>query len=221
MYIGIDLGTSSIKSILIADDSRLVATASAPLQVSRPAPGFSEQDPESWWLGTLDSFDNLAKQAPREMAAVRGIGLSGQQHGATLLNSAGNVLRPCILWNDVRSAQECRELEQRLPDIGRITGNPTMPGFTAPKLVWVKKHEPDVFKRVAKVLLPKAYLRYRLSGEFFEDMSDASGTAWLDVGKRAWSDAALAATDLSRDHMPALVEGTAQAGRLSADLAQR
>ena len=221
MYIGIDLGTSSIKSILIADDGRLVATASAPLQVSRPAPGFAEQDPESWWLGTLDSFDNLAKQAPREMAAVRGIGLSGQMHGATLLNSAGNVLRPCILWNDVRSAQECRELEQRLPDIGRITGNPTMPGFTAPKLAWVKKHEPEVFKRVSKVLLPKAYLRYRLSGEFIEEMSDASGTAWLDVGKRAWSDAALAATDLSRDHMPALVEGTAPAGRLSADLAQR
>jgi xylulokinase len=221
MFIGIDLGTSSIKSILVGEDGRLIANASAPLQVSRPAPGFSEQDPESWWAATAASLDRLAGEAPREMAAVRGVGLSGQQHGATLIDGDGQVLRPCILWNDVRSAQECRELEQRLPELGRITGNPILPGFTAPKLVWVRKHEPAIFARIAKVLLPKAYLRYRLSGEFIEDMSDASGTAWLEVGKRAWSRAALEATDLSLDHMPALVEGTAPAGRLRAELAQR
>jgi xylulokinase len=221
MFIGIDLGTSSIKSILIDGDGRLVATASESLQVSRPAPGHSEQDPESWYQATLAALDSLARQAPREMAGVRGIGLSGQMHGATLLDNAGEVLRPCILWNDVRSADECRELEAKLPDLGRITGNPAMPGFTAPKLMWVKKHEPQVFARLAKVLLPKAYLRYRLSGALFEDMSDAAGTLWLNVGKRAWSDAALAATDLSRDHMPGLVEGTAPAGTLRADLAKR
>lgn len=221
MFIGTDLGTSSIKSILVGEDGRLIASASAPLQVSRPAPGFSEQDPESWWTATIASLDRLAGEAPREMAAVRGIGLSGQQHGATLIDNGGKVLRPCILWNDVRSARECRELEQRLPELGRITGNPTLPGFTAPKLVWVRKHEPAIFARIAKVLLPKAYLRYRLSGDFIEDMSDASGTAWLEVGKRAWSRAALEATDLSLDHMPALVEGTAPAGRLRAELAQR
>jgi xylulokinase len=221
MFIGIDLGTSAIKSILVDESGRLVATASEPLQVTRPAPGFSEQDPESWWRATIAAFDSLARQAPREMAAVRGIGLSGQMHGATLLDKAGAALRPCILWNDVRSAQECRELEQKLPDLGRITGNPAMPGFTAPKLMWVKKHESEIFARVAKVLLPKAYLRYRLSGAFFEDMSDAAGTLWLDVGKRAWSDAALAATGLSRDHMPALVEGNAPAGTLHTELAKR
>ena len=221
MFIGIDLGTSSIKSILVGEDGRVIASASAPLQVSRPAPGFSEQDPESWWTATVASLDRLAVEAPREMAAVRAIGLSGQQHGATLIDNGGKVLRPCILWNDVRSARECRELEQRLPDLGRITGNPTLPGFTAPKLVWVRKHEPAIFARIAKVLLPKAYLRYRLSGALIEDMSDASGTAWLEVGKRAWSRAALEATDLSLDHMPALVEGTAPAGRLHAELAQR
>jgi xylulokinase len=221
MFIGIDLGTSAIKCILVDEDGRVIATASEPLQVSRPKPGFSEQDPESWWTAAVAGLDKLAKQAPREMATARGIGLSGQQHGATLLNKSGNVLRPCILWNDVRSAKECRELVERLPDLGKITGNPTLPGFTAPKLVWVKKHEPDVFARVAKVLLPKAYLRYRLSGEYIEDMSDASGTAWLEVGKRAWSKAALEATDLTLDHMPALVEGTAPAGRLRAELAQR
>lgn len=221
MFIGIDLGTSAIKSILLDEDGRLIATASEPLRVSRPAPGFSEQDPESWWNATLAGLDSLANQAPKEMAAARGIGLSGQMHGATLLDTAGNVLRPCILWNDVRSAAECRELEGALPELGKITGNPAMPGFTAPKLMWVAKHEPAIFARVAKVLLPKAYLRYRLCGEMFEDMSDASGTLWLDVGKRAWSDAALAASGLSRDHMPKLVEGTAPAGRLLADLAQR
>jgi xylulokinase len=221
MFIGIDLGTSAIKSILIDEDGRVIASASEPLRISRPAPGFSEQDPESWWQATLAGLDKLARQAPREMAAVRGIGLSGQQHGATLLDKAGKVLRPCILWNDVRSARECHELVARLPDLPRITGNPTLPGFTAPKLVWVKKHEPEIFARVAKVLLPKAYLRYRLSGEYLEDMSDASGTAWLDVGRRAWSSAALAATDLTLDHMPALVEGTAPAGRLRTELAQR
>jgi xylulokinase len=221
MFIGIDLGTSAIKSILVGEDGRVIATASEPLQVSRPAPGFSEQDPESWWNATIAGLDTLAKQAPREMAAVRGIGLSGQMHGATLIDKAGAVLRPCILWNDVRSAQQCRELEQRLPDLGGITGNPAMPGFTAPKLIWVKKHEPEIFARVAKVLLPKAYLRYRLSGALFEDMSDAAGTLWLDVGKRAWSDEALAATDLSRDQMPGLVEGNAPAGTLHAELAKR
>ncbi len=221
MFIGIDLGTSSLKALLLAEDGGLIATASEPLQVSRPAPGHSEQDPESWYQATLAALDTLAEQAPRAMAAVRGIGLSGQMHGATLLDKTGAVLRPCILWNDVRSAQECRELEERLPGLGRITGNPAMPGFTAPKLMWVKKHEPAIFARVAKVLLPKAYLRYRLSGALFEDMSDAAGTLWLDVGRRAWSDAALAATDLSRDHMPDLVEGNAPAGTLHADLAKR
>lgn len=221
MFIGIDLGTSAIKSILLDEDGRLIATASEPLQVNRPAPGYSEQDPESWWVAAVASLDALAGQAPKEMAAVRGIGLSGQMHGATLLDKARNVLRPCILWNDVRSAAECRELEQALPALGKITGNPAMPGFTAPKLMWVAKHEPAIFERVTKVLLPKAYLRYRLSGEMIEDMSDAAGTLWLDVGQRAWSDAALAATGLSRDHMPSLVEGNAPAGRLHTELAQR
>jgi xylulokinase len=142
-------------------------------------------------------------------------------HGATLLDKADQVLRPCILWNDVRSAEECRHLEQRLPELGRITGNPAMPGFTAPKLMWVKKHEPDIFARVAKVLLPKAYLRLRLTGGYFEDMSDASGTLWLDVGKRRWSDQALAATGMTRDQMPELVEGSQPAGTLRAELARR
>ncbi len=221
MFVGIDLGTSSIKSVLLDDKNNIVATATSPLDVQRPAPGFSEQDAESWWQATLTTFDDLKRQAPQQMAAVIGIGLSGQMHGATLLDKADKVLRPCILWNDVRAAEECRELEHRLPELGRITGNPAMPGFTAPKLMWVKKHEPDIFARVAKVLLPKAYLRFRLTGTYFEDMSDASGTLWLDVGKRKWSDQALDATDMTRAQMPELVEGSRPAGTLRAELAQR
>lgn len=221
MFVGIDLGTSSVKSVLLDDKNHILATVTSPLEVQRPAPGFSEQDAESWWQATLTTFDDLKRQAPRQMAAVGGIGLSGQMHGATLLDKTGKVLRPCILWNDVRAAEECRHLEQRLPELGRITGNPAMPGFTAPKLMWVKKHEPEIFARIAKVLLPKAYLRFRLTGEFYEDLSDASGTLWLDVGKRRWSDQALEATEMTRDQMPALVEGSRPAGTLRTDLARR
>lgn len=221
MFIGIDLGTSSVKAVLLDEAGMAQATAISPLEVRRPAPGHSEQDPDDWWQATLLALDDLMRQAPKPVAAVAGIGLSGQMHGATLLDARGQVLRPCILWNDVRAAAECRELAQRLPGLGRITGNPAMPGFTAPKLMWVKKHEPAVFSKVAKVLLPKAYLRYRLTGEFFEDMSDASGTLWLDVGARCWSDEALAATDMSRDQMPGLVEGNRPAGTLRSELARR
>jgi xylulokinase len=221
VFIGIDVGTSSVKSILVDSEDRVVASASAPLEVSRPHPGQSEQNPEDWWRSALVTLDQLKTAAPRGMAAVQGIGLSGQMHGATLLDDAGKVLRPCILWNDGRSSVECGELEAACPDLPKITGNLAMPGFTAPKLLWVRKHEPEIFKRTATVLLPKAYLRYRLTGEKVEEMSDASGTLWLDVGKRDWSDELLAATGLARKHMPRLVEGNAISGTLTGDLAQR
>ena len=129
-----------------------------------------------------------ARSKPKAIAAVEGIGLSGQQHGATLLDKAGKVLRPCILWNDARSFAECKEIMAREPRARAISGNIPLAGFTAPKLVWVKKHEPKIFDKVAKVLLPKDYIRYRMTGEFASDMSDSSGTYWLDVAKRQWSD---------------------------------
>ena len=221
MFIGIDLGTSSVKSILVDDREKMVASASAPLEVSRPQPTFSEQDPEDWWTAAVATIDRLKAAAPKEMAAVKGFGLSGQQHGATLLDAADKVLRPCILWNDGRSGKECAEIDAKLPEISKLTGNPAMPGFTAPKLLWVEKHEPAIFRQVATVLLPKAYLRFRLTGETAEDMSDASGTLWLDVGKRDWSETLLEATHMSRRQMPRLVEGNAISGTLTADLAQR
>ncbi len=221
MFIGIDLGTSSVKSILLDANDRIVATASAPLEVSRPQPTFSEQNPEDWWNAAIATLDRLKETAPKEMAAVTGIGLSGQQHGATLLDRDGKVLRPCILWNDGRSEFDCKEIAARFPEISKITGNPAMPGFTAPKLLWVRRHEPEIFAKVATVLLPKAYLRYRLTGELVEEMSDASGTLWLDVGKRDWSDELLSATHMSRKQMPRLVEGNAVSGTLKSELAQR
>ena len=142
MYLGIDLGTSGVKLLLVGEDQRAIAQASAPLRVQRPRPLWSEQDPESWWLAASGAVHELRRRHPREVAAVRGIGLSGQMHGATLLDERDRVLRPAILWNDGRSAEACAELERRVPAITGITGNAVMPGFTAPKLIWLAKHEP-------------------------------------------------------------------------------
>jgi len=220
-YLGIDLGTSEVKAILLGEEGGIAATANAPLDVLRPRPHWSEQTPDAWWAGTLQAVDALARARPDEMAAVRGLGLSGQMHGATLLGADDRPLRPAILWNDTRSADECRELEERVPSLRAITGNKAMPGFTAPKLVWVEKHEPDVFARVRWVLLPKDYLRLLLTGDKASDMSDAAGTLWLDVGRRDWSDDLLAGTRLSRDRMPRLVEGSEPTGELREDLRRR
>jgi xylulokinase len=221
MYLGIDLGTSAVKTILVDDDQRVVASQTRPLQASSPRPGYSEQNPENWIDATFATLDALKADHPRELAAVDGIGLSGQMHGATLLDARFKPLRPCILWNDGRSAAECRLLEQRWPALRATTGNKAMPGFTAPKLLWVAMHEPEVFAATKLVLLPKAYLRLILTGEAIEDVSDASGSLWLDVARRDWSDEGLSATGLSRSHMPALVEGCAPAARLGAELALR
>lgn len=221
MFLGIDFGTSAVKALLVDGEQAVVGSASVPLMVGRPAAGQSEQNPEAWWQAMLDSVDRLGRAHDEALSAVEGIGLSGQMHGAVLLDRAGTVLRPAILWNDARSGAECAELEAAFPLLQAVTGNIAMPGFTAPKLIWVRKHEPAVFKRLRTVLLPKAYIRYRLTGEMIEEMSDASGTLWLDVGARDWSDSALAATGLSRGEMPRLVEGNAAAGVLDAALAAR
>lgn len=213
MYLGIDLGTSGVKALLIGADQRVVVSASAPLEVSRPHDGWSEQNPADWIEAAEQALAGLKASHGAALAAVRGIGLSGQMHGAVLLDASGAVLRPAILWNDTRSHAEAAALDAD-PRFRALTGNIVFPGFTAPKLAWVKAHEPDVFARVAKVLLPKDYLRLWLTGEFVSEMSDAAGTSWLDVGRRAWSADLLAATGLGPDHMPALVEGTEASGVL-------
>ena len=220
MYLGLDLGTSGVKALLIDANQKVVASASGDLDVSRPHTGWSEQEPAHWLRATEEAIGKLRITNRAEVAAVRGIGLSGQMHGATLLDAAGAVLRPCILWNDTRSYREAAALDSD-PRFRDITGNIVFPGFTAPKLAWVKANEPDIFARVAKVLLPKDYLRFWLTGELISEMSDAAGTAWLDVGARRWSPQLLEATDLGLDHMPSLVEGTEPAGVLKRDLAAK
>jgi xylulokinase len=217
MYVGLDLGTSGVKGILISADQRVLAEASAPLTVARPHGGWSEQSPADWIAATESVMDQLAAEG---LGDVRAIGLSGQMHGATLLDAADEVLRPCILWNDTRSFEEAAELDGD-PIFRRITGNIVFPGFTAPKLLWVRHHEPALWDKVAKVLLPKDYLRLWLTGEHVAEMSDAAGTSWLDTGARDWSDELLAATGLSRGHMPRLVEGSAPSGTLRGALAGR
>ncbi len=206
-----------MKAVLLDEYGAIAAQTSAGLEVSRPTPGFSEQDPRHWWQATVRAVQALPQGV---RAAIRAVGLSGQMHGATLLDAHDRPLRPAILWNDGRSAEECVELERREPAARSITGNIMMPGFTAPKLLWVARHEPEVFRRTAHVLLPKDYVRLCLTGEHVSDMSDAAGTGWLDVGRREWSDAMLAATDLSRSHMPRLVEGSSASASLTAEAAE-
>lgn len=221
MYLGLDIGTSGVKAVLVSDAGAIVATAARELALSHPAPLWSEQDPDSWIDAATGAVDDLASHHPREVARVAGIGLSGQMHGATLLGEDGRPLRPAILWNDGRSQAECGELERRCPSLHAIAGNLAMPGFTAPKLLWVARHEPHIFKRIANVLLPKAYVRYRLTGEMVEDMSDAAGTLWLDVGERRWSGEVLHAIGLDLRHMPRLVEGSEISAVLAPEYAQR
>lgn len=220
MYLGIDIGTSEVKVLLLASDHRQVGTAGAALAISRPHPGHSEQEPVDWWQATQAALARLRQAHPAEFAKVRGIGLSGQMHGAVLLGANHAVLRPAILWNDTRASQECVQMMQELPAAAGLAGSLLMPGFTAPKLRWLASHEPGVFAQVAKVLLPKDFVRYQLTGEFVTDMSDASGTGWLDVAQRQWSDALLALAGLNQGHMPRLVEGSAASGRLRADVAR-
>ena len=218
MYVGLDLGTSGLKGILIDDDQEIMAEASAPLNTSRLQSGWSEQAPSDW-LGACEAVLGALAEGGR-LGAVRGIGLSGHMHGATLLDGADQVLRPCILWNDTRSHIEAARLDSD-PQFRAITGNIVFPGFTAPKVDWVREHEASIFAKMRKVLLPKDYLRLWLTGEHVAEMSDAAGTSWLDTGKRDWSDALLAATEMSRDHMPRLVEGSQVSGTLRDELAMR
>lgn len=218
MYLGLDLGTSGVKALLIDDGQAIIGSGHASLDVSRPHHGWSEQDPYEWVRACREAIAELRAAHATEFAAIKGIGLSGQMHGATLLDAADSVLRPCILWNDTRSFAEAAKLDAD-PRFRKLTGNIVFPGFTAPKLAWVKANEPAIFAKLAKVLLPKDYLRLWLTGEHISEMSDSAGTSWLDVEKRRWSSELLAATELDEKHMPALVEGTERAGGLRAELA--
>ena len=208
-FLGIDIGTSAVKAVLVDGEQRLLAEAEVPLAISRPHPLWSEQAPDAWWAATREALAGLRAGAPDGFAATQAVGLSGQMHGAVVLDAADRPLRPAILWNDARAQAECHLLMERVPDLGRIAGIPAMPSFTAPKLLWLAQHEPDVFARIAHVLLPKDYVALQLTGDHFTDPCDAAGSLWLDEAARAWSPEILAATGLTAAQMPRIVEGIA------------
>ncbi|MEM6382629.1 MAG: xylulokinase [Pseudomonadota bacterium] len=217
MYLGLDLGTSGLKGLVIDDEQALVASATAPLEVSRPQSGWSEQDPDSWIAACERVFGALKEQI--DLSSIKGIGLSGQMHGATALSADGKPLWPSMLWNDTRSASEASAMDAD-PDFRKLSGNIVFPGFTAPKIEWLRVNKPDLFDTIDKVLLPKDYLRLWLTGEAVSDMSDAAGTSWLDTGGRDWSNTLLAKAHLSREQMPRLVEGSEISGKLRPDFAE-
>lgn len=219
MYLGLDLGTSSVKAIIMNEQGDVVASHSIPLTLSRPHPQWSEQDPQAWWQATDEAIKQLSRTQPMEQ--IQAIGLSGQMHGAVLLDAQQNILRPAILWNDGRSVKQCLRLAKQYPQFKEITGNLVMPGFTAPKLQWVAENEAEIFCQIVHVLLPKDFLRWKMSGNFASDMSDAAGTLWLDMQKRDWSDELLAATGLSRCQMPTLFEGNQITGYLLPEIAKK
>jgi xylulokinase len=219
-YLGIDLGTSSSKVIIMDAHQKILASAQIAMEVRRPHAGWSEQNPHDWILATTAALDQLKEEHGALLANVKGIGLSGHMHGATLLDDQNQPLRPCILWNDTRAHIEAKELDN-LPMFRAKTGNIVFPGFTAPKLLWVARNEPEVFARLRWVLLPKDFLRLWLTGDHVSEMSDAAGTSWLDTGLRTWDSELLAATGMNISHMPRLIEGTEISGTLKPELAAR
>jgi xylulokinase len=208
VLVGIDVGTTAVKALAISDTGDVLTTAEEGYPLSTPRPGWSEQDPEDWWNATQRALATLGS------LEVAGIGLSGQMHGLVCLDSRGEVLRPAILWNDQRTAAECAEIEERvgLERLIAATGNRALTGFTAPKLLWVRRHEPDVYGRVAHVLLPKDYVRLRLTGEPASDVADASGTLLFDVARRRWSADVLEALELDGTVLPPVLESPAVSG---------
>ena len=216
-FLGIDLGTSGLRALLVDESGTPVGSAQREYGVSNPRPGWSEQDTADWIIALDCAVAELRSQFP-EFAALKGIGVAGHMHGATLLDVSGQVLRPCILWNDVRSEKEAALLDGA-NRVREVSGNIVFPGFTAPKLSWVRNNEPEIFAKVDKVLLPAAFLNYYLTGDYVADKSDSSGTSWLDVGKRNWSDYLLNAGQMRLDQMPRLVEGSERAGTLRSDVA--
>jgi xylulokinase len=218
MYLGLDLGTSGLRGLLVRQDGTVVGSAEATYEVQHPHVGWSEHNPADWTKACGAVVQALRETHSSAFTALKGIGVSGHMHGATLLNDTGHVLRPCMLWNDTRAHNQATMLDG-LDGFRKTSGNIVFPGFTAPKVLWVAEHEPEIFAQIAKVLLPKDYLNFWLTGEYVSDMSDSAGTAWLDSGARDWSDDLLSKSGMHRDQMPKLFEGSDPVGTLRPDLA--
>jgi xylulokinase len=219
LYLGIDIGTSAVKALVSDDRDVTVAESEVPLTLERPRGGWAEQDPDAWWLAVQQAMAALRAQIGARMADIAAIGLSGQMHGAVLIDAQDRPLRPAILWNDGRSIEECRVLNQTVPDLAATLGVPATPGFTLPKLMWIARHQPDLHRRIAHVLLPKDYIRLKLTGTRATDMSDAAGSLLLDQAARSWWPTALAAAGLTPQQMPTLLEGPAISGELGGAVA--
>jgi xylulokinase len=215
-FIGIDTSTTATKALLMDESGKVLGVASNEYRYETPQPLWSEQAPSLWWHATRESLRQVLARSGVEPDTIRGIGLTGQMHGLTLLDEQGHVLRPAILWNDQRTASQCDEIRRRvgLENLIRITGNDALAGFTAPKILWVQEHEPEIWKRVRHILLPKDYVRYCMTGEFVCDRSDGAGTLLFDLAKRDWSPHLLRVLDIPASHLPRTCEGTELSGRL-------
>src|SRR5512134_664703 len=208
-FLGIDTSTTSSKALIIDERGEVIAVASSPHTLQTPRPLWSEQDPREWWEAVSASIRSALEKAGIGGESIGAIGLTGQMHGLVLLDDAGNVLRPAILWNDQRTQSQCDEIHQI---IGRerfiqITGNVALTGFTAPKILWVKENEPEVYAKAKQVLLPKDYIRYKLTGDYAMDKADGAGTVLFDLKARAWSEEVLDALEIPRAWMPQTFEG--------------
>lgn len=215
MFLGIDIGTSAVKVLLTCEDEKHLFSASSPLTLNSPHSGWMEQNPDDWWQAIIHALSSLARQEGVSLNKISAIGLSGQMHGAVLLDRHQQVLHPAILWNDGRAEKECMELEARCPQTGTLAGVRAMPGFTAPKVMWLKTHKPDIYHRIAHILLPKDYIRLKLCGTFGTDHSDAAGSLWFDEKSRNWSTALCKASDTPLSWLPPLHQGCEQAGTLT------
>ncbi len=218
LLLGIDVGTTGSKALLVEPDGAIRASATTEYPFQTPHPLWAEQEPETWWRATVESIRRVLAESDTRAEAIAAVGLTGQMHGLTLLDAAGEVLRPCIMWNDQRTAAQCATITERVgaERVLHLTGNPVLPGFTAPKILWVREHEPEVYARVAHVLLPKDYVRYRLTGGFWSDVSDSSGTSLFHVGERRWSDEMLDALEIPRGWMPEVTESPVASATISA-----
>jgi xylulokinase len=223
LFLGIDVSTTGAKALLVDGEGEVVASATTLLSLSTPRPLWSEQSPREWWEGVAASVREVLETSGASGEQVAAIGLTGQMHGLVLLDEGGEVLRPAILWNDQRTGAECDEIRRRLgrERLIQITGNDALTGFTAPKILWVQRHEPDIYARARHVLLPKDYLRYRLTGEYALDKADGAGTILFDLRQRDWSDEVLAALDIPREWMPRTFEGPEITGHVSEAAAEQ
>ena len=217
--LGIDIGTSGTKTLVCDEDGKVLATATAEHPISSPKPGWSEQNPRDWWNATCAATKAVLKKAKVKGTGVGGIGLSGQMHGSVFLADAEKPLRPALLWNDQRTAEQCAEIESKAGGRERLielVANPALTGFTAPKILWVRQHEPKVYAKTKHILLPKDYIRFCMTGEYATEVSDASGTLLLDVANRKWSDELLSILEIDKSLMPSMHESHEVSGRLTA-----